>query len=411
MQDEILPHLNDPRQLEKIYRKNRIDFKKAFIQIYPAHRGQPLADFWNERLTYESDDINWGSTRDFVLIIILSLLAGAIAKLPAILPITEEYFYSRNIGFVVFPMLTGYFALKNKLDFNKILFLLLTYLAAVLYINLLPNNDSDTLVLACLHMILFLWAILGFSYVGDKKNLVDRRLGFLKYNGDLVVMSAVILLAGGLMTAVTIGLFSLIGFEIEKFYFEYIVIFCLPAVPIFATYITQTNPNLVGKISPVIAKIFSPIVLAMLIIYVSAMIYSGKDPYTDREFLIIFNALLVGVMAIIFFSLSEKSGSSKIQIRIILMLSIVTIVVNGIALSAILFRISEWGITPNRAAVLGSNILILVNLLLVTIQLIKVVTKKAEIYQIGKWLAFYLPVYLVWAFIVTFIFPLIFNFQ
>ncbi len=62
------------------------------------------------------------------------------------------------------------------------------------------------------------------------------------------------------MTGITIGLFSLLGINIEQFYFENIVIFALPAVPILGTYLIQTNPQLVGKVSPVIAKIFSPLV-------------------------------------------------------------------------------------------------------------------------------------------------------
>ena len=151
----------------------------------------------------------------------------------------------------------------------------------------------------------------------------------------------------------------------------------------------------------------------MLVIYLVAIVYSGKDPYNDREFLLIFNALLIGVMAIIFFSVAETSKTTKSQteIWILFLLSTVTIIVNGIALSAILFRILGWGITPNRAAVLGGNVLILINLLLVTEQLFRVLLKKANITGVGKVIAVYLPLYFLWAIIVTFIFPLIFRFN
>jgi hypothetical protein len=251
-------------------------------------------------------------------------------------------------------------------------------LAGLIFINLLPDvTKSDSTVLSCIHLALFLWAVSGFAFVGDAKDNNEKRLRFLKYNGDLLVMTALILIAGAILTGITIGLFSLIGFNIEEFYFQNIVIFGLPAAPIFATFLIRTNPQLVGKVSPVIAKIFSPLVLVMLVIYLVAMIYSGKDPYNDREFLLIFNGLLIGVMAIIFFSVAETSGTPKSQAEtwIIFLLSVVTVIVNGIALSAILFRISEWGITPNRAAVLGGNVLILINLLLVTVQLFKVLSK------------------------------------
>lgn len=414
MKDEILRHLNDAKQLEKLYRTNKAPFKRAFGTIYPQIKGNPLADFWNERLTYETDEISWGTRRELFLVIVASLLAGVIAKLPALLNINEEFFYSRNIGFIVFPLLTTYFAWKNKLSPGKIAFIAGATLVGLLFINFLPNvTKSDTLVLSCIHLLLFLWSILGFAFVGEKDNNVEKRLGFLKYNGDLVVITTLIVIAGMILSGITVGLFSLIGFHIENFYFQNIGIFALPAAPILGTYLTQANPQLVGKVSPVIAKIFSPLVLVMLITYLVAMVYSGKDPYNDRDFLMVFNALLVGVMAVIFFSIAETSGTNKsrAEIWVLFLLSLVTIVINGVALSAIIFRISEWGITPNRAAVLGGNILILANLLLASVQLSRVLSKKTDITAVGKAISFYLPVYTIWTIIVTFLFPFIFGFK
>lgn len=414
MKDKILAHLNDPSQLEKLYRANKVHFKREFSTLYPELKGNTLADFWHERLTYKSDDINWGTGRERMFIILASLLAGVIAKLPAILQLNEELFYTRNIGFIIFPVLAAYFAWKNKLSTGKIIFIAGAILAGLVFINLFPDaSKSDTLVLSCIHLLIVLWALTGFAFVGDWRKTGQKRLGYLRYNGDLVVITTLILIAGGLMTGVTIGLFKLIGFKIEKFYFDYIVIFGLPAAPIFGTYLTQTNPQLVGKVSPVIAKLFSPLVLVMLVIYLAAMVYSGKDPYNDREFLLIFNGLLIGVMAIIFFSVAEttKTTRSQLEIWVLFLLSAVTVIVSGIALSAILFRISEGGMTPNRAVVLGSNILILINLVFVTVELYKVLSKKAEINAVGEVIAFYLPVYAAWATIVTFLFPVLFGFK
>lgn len=414
MKDEILTHLNDPRQLEKMYRTNKLHFKREFSTLYPELKGNALADFWNERLNYESDEIKWGTGRELLLVIIASLLAGVIAKLPTLLSISEDFFYPRNIGFIIFPALMAWFAWKNKLSTGKIAFIAGTTLAGLFFINFLPDvKESDTLILSCIHLLLFLWAVLGFAFVGGWQNNDEKRLGFLRYNGDLVVITTLILIAGAILTGVTIGLFQLIGFNIEEFYFRNIVVFGLPAAPIVGTYLIRTNPQLVGKVSPVIAKIFSPLVLVMLVIYLVAMVYSGKDPYNDREFLLLFNALLIGVMAIIFFSVAEASKTTKSQaeIGILFLLSVVTVIVNGIALSAILFRISEWGITPNRAAVLGGNVVILINLLLVTAQLFRVISKKTDITGVGKAISFYLPIYCLWTIIVTFIFPLLFGFK
>jgi hypothetical protein len=414
MKEDILNNLNDPKQLEKLYRDNRSQFKRDFSSAYAELKGNTLADFWHERLSYEADEINWGTGKELTSVIIASLLAGVIAKLPAVFSLNEEFFYQRNVCFVVFPFLASYFAWKNKLSISKIVFIGGTTLAGLIFINSLPDNHkSDTLVLSCIHLGLFLWSVLGFAFIGEQTSNKNNRLGYLKYNGDLVVMTALILVTGLIMSGITVGLFSLIGFNIEKFYFQNIGVFGVAAAPIVGTYLTQTNPQLVGKVSPVIAKLFSPLVLVMLVVYLIAMISSAKNPYNNREFLMIFNALLVGVMAIIFFSVAETPNAtkSKTQTTILFLLSVLTIVVNIVALSAIIFRISEWGFTPNRTAILGGNILILVNLVLVTIRIFKVVYKNDDISEVGKVIASYLPIYFIWTIIVTFIFPLIFWFK
>lgn len=414
MKQEILSNLDNPLQLERLYRADKSAFKQAFKALYPELKDNKLISFWDARIRFSKEEISWGTGKDLVFVIIASLVAGLIAKLPAFLTISEDFFYPRNIGFIVFPLLMAYFAWKNKLAAGKIAFIAAATLVGVFFINSLPDvKQSDTLILSCIHLVLFLWSLAGFAFVGVVGNNIDKRLSFLKYNGDLVVMTTLIVIAGAILTGATIGLFSLIGFNIEKFYFENIVVFGLPAAPIVGTYLIQTNPQLVGKVSPVIAKIFSPLVLVMLVVYLTAIIYSGKDPYNDREFLLIFNGLLVGVMAIIFFSVAETSRTTKTssEIWILFLLSAVTIIVNGIALSAILFRISEWGITPNRVAVLGGNVLILINLLLVTMQLFKVLSGKTDISGVRKVISRYLPIYCLWATIVTFVFPFVFGFK
>ncbi len=414
MKEQIRSQLHDPRQLEHLYRTNKGLFKREFNSLYPELRGNPLADFWHERLQYEGDELHWGSRSELLFIGIAALLAGLIAKFPVIFGIREEFFYPRNVGFIAFPSLLAYFAWKHRLSTSNIAIIVALSLGGLVFINVFPDvPKSDTLVLSCIHLLLFLWSILGFTFVGTVKNDPEKRLSYLRYNGDLIVMTTLILIAGGILTGLTLGLFELIGLHIQKFYFEYIVIFGLPAAPLVGTYLTQTNPQLVGKVSPVIAKLFSPLVLVMLVIYLVAILYSGKDPYQDREFLLLFNALLIGVMALIFFSIAETTKNQQriFEIWILALLSVVTIVVNGIALSAIVFRISEWGITPNRLAVLGSNILILINLLLVTLRLFKVITKKSDLTDVGKVMAFYLPIYSVWTVIVTFLFPLFFGFK
>jgi uncharacterized membrane protein len=153
------------------------------------------------------------------------------------------------------------------------------------------------------------------------------------------------------------------------------------------------------------------LVLITLVIYLIAIPISGKDPYNDRNFLMIFNIMLLGVMAIIVFSVSEASGSIKRKFSelVLFILSLVTLIINLIALSAIFYRLGEFGLTPNRLAVLGSNIMIFVNLILITIDLFKINFKKAEPEKVELTISKYLPVYVIWVLVVVFGFPLFFG--
>ncbi|MFD2573262.1 hypothetical protein ACFSUS_21650 [Spirosoma soli] len=414
MKAEVVNSLDNPRQLEKLYRDDKVSFKREFNSVYPTIKDNTVAQIWYERLNFENEALSWGSGRELFFVIVASFVAGLIAKLPTFFAINPEYFYPRNIGFIVFPFLMAYFAWKQTLPLKIIFPVFLIIVASVIYINVLPNNDkSGTLILACIHLPLFLWSILGFTYVsGDLKN-GQGRLNFLRYNGDLVVMTTIILIAGGGLTVITLGLYELIGLKIGEFYFQNIAIWGLAAAPLVGTYLVQTNPQLVNMVSPVVAKIFTPLVFTTLVIYLIAVIYTGKDPYNDREFLLIFNLLLIGVMALILFSIAgtAKNSESRILTFMLFGLSIVTIVLNGIALSAIVFRISEWGITPNKLAVLGGNILILINLLLVTYRLFKTVNDQNQIETVESSIASFLPIYSLWTIVVIFLFPLLFSFK
>ncbi len=414
MVNEIKQHLNDAKKLEEFYQSDKSGFKKSFNEIYEEIQDQPIAQFWNERLNYNVNGLSRGGNIDLFVIVLTSFLAGCIAKLPQFTSIDEIFFYPRNIGFVVFPFLTAYFVLKQELKLRKVLILIGVLLFCIVFINSLPNEDqSQTLILSCIHLPLFLWALLGFSFVGNDYNNTEKRLDYLRYMGDLVVMTTLILLAGAILTGITLGLFALINVDITSFYMEYIIVYGLAASPIVGTFLVRTNAQLVDKVSPVLAKVFSPIVLVTLVIYLLAMIGSRNNLFTDRDFLFIFNMLLIGVMVIILFSVAEtgKTDQSKLSVLILFALSAVTVIVNSIALSAILYRISEWGITANRLAVLGGNLLILCNLIFVSINLLKGILHKEKLGKVEQSIAFFLPIYSVWTVIVTFIFPLVFQFK
>ena len=417
MIEKIKENISNPEELEKLYRNDRKSFESGFEKVYPEIENSDLAKFWKIRLNSDKtpDKVMRRSPSDIIIMIAACLLTGFLIKIPGILNIelTDFLFYARNAGIIVFFGLTIYVVLFNKI-FNKkrLIVTLLVFLISVIYINLLPSDiDSHSINLAYIHLPLFMWFVYGLVYTDFGYMDKTSRIEYIRHNGDLAIMLALILIAGGILTVITIGLFSAININIELFYRDNIAIVGLVSAPIVATYILKNHTKITNKIAPVIANIFSPLVLVTLIIYMSAIAITGKDPYNDRNFLLIFNIMLLGVMGIIVFSVSETSIKSKQKFNeiILFILSIVALIIDLIALSAIFYRLGEYGISPNRLAVLGSNILIFGNLVLIMIDLYKISFRKSEIGKVGMTISNYLPVYLIWIFIVVFGFPLLFG--
>jgi hypothetical protein len=466
MENYIRSGLDNPAELESLYRADKAAFTKAFRAIYPEIEHHIVAQFWHERLkaglneerspepslpmepsrtdepslAVESsrgtepsfatepshnaepsrvgsyfENLSWGTRDDWYFIAIAALIAGFIANIPNLFGLEADEFYPRNLGFVVFPFLTAYAAWKYSMPAQKAWMLGGATLIALIYINLLPTVDtSDSITLACMHLPLLLWSGFGYAYAHEQPNDVSRRLNFLRFNGDLVVMGVLLLLTGAMFFAITVALFEMVGIQLYLYLGDHFLLWVLPSIPMLAVWLVLANPKLVSLVSPVIARVFTPASLIMLAFYFVAILMNATALYQDRDFLLIFNMVLIAVLALIMFSVSELANRDSDKIRfsvmVLFMLSVVTLLINTIALWAILYRVVELGITPNRIAVLGGNILFLVHLIRITISLYQSMTGRSHIKAVETRIATYLPEYIIWLIIVVFLFPVAFWF-
>ena len=350
--------------------------------------------------------------KELIVLILLVFISGAIAKVPFLFNIDPELFYPRNIGSIIFPTLITYLSLRYKFNLYRWLIYLVISFITIIFLNLIPGGDnSDTFFLSSTHSLFFLLSICGLAFIGGIRGNNNKRVDFLHYCGDLIIMSGLLLLSGGLFTAITIGLFQLIGFHIEDFYFENVVVWGLPAIPLIASYLIFNNEDLVSKISPIIAKIFTPFVFLILFIFSFAIIFSDKNILVDRELLLMFNIIIIAVLALILFSLSHISSSNKFQFVLLFCLSLVSITDNLIVLFAISSRLLEFGITPNRLALTGLNLLVSFHLIIISKQLLLLILKKCNTKSVLNSIVSYLPIYVIWTSVVIFLFPIIFNFK
>ena len=417
MKNKIKEYIDNVDRLEQLYRTDKKGFEKAFFEVYPEISDYQISVYWKSRLEFGSaNDLSDKLKKKGILFLLVACLISVfIIQIPNLFDIhlESELFYQKNAGLIVLFGLSLYaFLIKDSLKTKQFLITVSIFVISAIYINLLPSNiDSQSVLLAYLHLILMLWCLYGVVYIDFDISDKIKRISYIRYNGELAVLAAVIIIAGGILTAVTLGLFSAIEVNIERFYIDYIVVSGLVCVPIVATFIIRKYPYVANKIAPIIANIFSPLVLITLIVYLISILVIGKDPYNDRDFLIIFNLMLLGVMAIVVFSISGTSINKKQRFNemVLLALTIITLVIDLIALSAILYRVGEYGFTPNRTIVLGSNLLFFGNLLLIMIDLFKVNFKNKEIKDAELTVAKYLPAYALWTIFVVFIVPWLFG--
>ena len=371
--------------------------------------------FWQIRLKKETAGYkNQPIKTDLGTLAILSIVIALLVKAHLIFgSMTMEDFWGRNLPTIALAGLTVWFVMKKRITGVKnILLLALPVIVLTTFINLLPVKLCDTTILAFIHAPLFLWFIFGLAWVSFQFTNTTKVSAFIRFNGELVTMYGLLCIAGAILSGMTISLFAIIGMEIGEFYMQNIGIIGLAVFPVVAAWLIDVYPDITSRIAPIIARIFTPLVLLLTIVYLIAITISGIDLSKNRDFLIIFNLLLLGVMVIIVFSLSEldKSNIRKLNVILLFLLAAVTLIIDLFALSAIISRLSE-GFTPNRTVVLLSNILVLINLLLILPDLFLAGFRGKPIDRVEKIITMYLPVYFLYSIVVIFVFPFIFDYH
>jgi len=373
---------------------------------------------WQQRLFYQESliaspgEVFPSPRAEWGVIILLALAAGTIAKLPQFVGFpNEDFFYSRNIPFVIWPALSAYLLWRNRQPGRLWLMMGLLFVMAAAFINLLPERKhSDTLLLSCLHLPVVLWCVTGLTFAGGTRSS-QWRWQYLKFNGEWVVYTGLLLIGGMILTALTMGLFKLINMDIEGWYGRYVVVYGAAATPIVGAYAAHVQTRM--RITPVVAKIFSPLVLVTLAGYLGAMAIQRRSPFSDREFLLVFNAMLLVVLAIIVFAISERDTTTRLLAGdyIHVSLIVLALILDVIALSAIFCRLKEYGFSPNRLAVLGANLVVCGNLAGLLWHYLRFVRGKATLEAAREFTGGYMIIQAIWAAVVTMAFPFIFWFR
>jgi hypothetical protein len=363
-------------------------------------------------------------TNALALAVGLAVGSALAVKVPALFGIgfgEDGDFYGRYFALLVLPFLAAYFLVRRRSALTTIGVVAAPFALATLVLTLYPfAPDAATLVLAAIHTVVALWLVTGIAYANGAVRSPRARMDFIRFTGEWFVYFVLIALGGGVLIALTMGVFGAIGLDASWFVSEWLVPCGIAGAVVIAAWLVEAKQAVIENIAPVLTKLFTPLFTLLLLAFIVAGVVQGSlvDPgdgpevFGQRDLLIIFDVVLVVVLALLLYALSARDPMAPATWfdRIQLVMVLAALVVDVMVLVAMIGRIAEWGASPNKLASLGLNLILLVNLAGAAWLQLRFSLGRTPFGRLERWQTGYVPVYLAWSAVVVIVFPPLFAY-
>ncbi|WP_246527844.1 permease prefix domain 1-containing protein [Pseudarthrobacter albicanus] len=359
-----------------------------------------------------SGDAGTPPWRELAVVLTLAVGAGVAAK-AGLAWLDDGAVLARNLCLLVFPFLAAYFAWKRRLTARVAATLLVPFAALAVVLNVYPfASGGSTEVLATLHAPVVLWLLAGAAYAGGRWRSDSRRMDFVRFTGELAIYYTLLALGGAVLIGLTFAALQIAGTDLRPILEDWILPFAIPGALIIAAWLVEAKQDVVENIAPVLTRVFTPLTIAMLLALLAVFTAVGGLVDTDRDLLILMDAILVLVLCLLLYSISARDPLAPpgLSDALQLVLVVAALAVDAVMLTAMLTRIAEFGFSPNKIAALGLNLLLLVHLVRAAWLTVGFLRGRRPFTALERWQTRYLPVYGAWAAIVVMVFPPVFGF-
>jgi hypothetical protein len=312
------------------------------------------------------------------------------------------------------PFLVGFLAWRRNLSIGVVAGLALPFAIAAILINVYPfDGDGDTEPLAAIHLPIVLWLVAGVAYLGGAWRSDAPRMDFVRFTGEWSIYYVLVALGGGVLTAMTIGVFEAIELDIVPIATSWVLPCGAVGAVVVVAWLVEAKQSVIENMAPVLTSVFTPLFALMLVAAIIGMAVTGNIIDAERDVLILLDVLLVVVVGLVLYSISarDSDASPTLMDAVHLVLVASALVIDVLALAAILSRITEFGFTANRTAGLGLNLVLLANLAWSALLLGSFLRGRRPFSHLERWQTAYIPIYAIWAAIVVVAFPLLFSFD
>ena len=396
--------------MEQHFQQDKELFKKYFYELLRENQNNKILLAWKARFEYRS---NKSQPKSFFFKIGLSILSISLfLRLPAIF-LDPEWFFPRFLPLTLFLALAVYFQLK-EFHLKNSIYVVLCSALFYLYVSSLPDIDiSASAQMSIIHLLPIGFSLAAFSFLGQHIMSLKHRIRFIGMCGELFIISVLIGLGFIVFTLFTIGMLDQLNIDAEDWYMINFGLIAMVSTPFVAGFVYDQFFEGKLAIASLLSKIFAPLFTILAFLYFIIMLIAGNTPFENREFLILFNAFLILVLAMVSFTIIDQKENESLGLtfKINLALLGISLFINILALSAVIFRWFEYGMSPNRFVVIGLNIIIFSHLTRIMIEHVKVLQKKSDVENAKSKVVDYLPVYTIWSLFVFFALPIIFQNQ
>jgi hypothetical protein len=399
----IEENINNPEILEDLYQSNKKIFPEIIKTMFEPESSL-IIKYWYTRLFYKP--AKKSNPKKYLFTALLVILTWIPIRLLSIdsLSFKENIFFINSIPIIFSVTLSLFFLFGSIKKIEKIALSIIPNIIVFFYIVLLEyikssqpyENESQSVNNAFIFMFILLWFFILFTC----SNFNLRKLNyssFLEKCGETIIWSTILIIGWLFIYTLSVALFNTIGIEAIDFYNKNILPLGFVASP-FVSLLVIDNFNKV-KLSVIVANIFLPLILISLIAFGITSIFTEAKPYEDRNIFIIYNVMMTIVISVLVFT-SSNGITKKIIIICSYILPVVTVILDFVTISAVIYRLSKYGITANKITLLGTNLFMFGHLIYMIFLRIKHKIEQNTLY---------LPLYFLWAFIVVFIFPFIFK--
>lgn len=274
---------------------------------------------------------------------------------------------------------------------------------------------------AVFHLALLAWAAVGI-FVLRRCDDTPNRFAFLIKSLEIFIMAGLFAIAGVIFTGITASLFEALAITLPDVVMRLFLLGGAGLIPVLAVTViydaaaapaAQSFDEGLSKVIATLMRVLLPLTLGVLLVYLGFIPFHFWEPFQQRDVLIIYNAMLFAVIALLVGATPLQPATLTPGLRVwlrrgLIAVALLAVVVSLYALAAIGYRTWEGGLTLNRLTIIGWNV---INIGVLTLLLVRQRRANDQTWAQAMQAAFGagMPVYVAWALFVVLVVPWIFR--